>query len=690
NVRAAGLDGKGVLLGFADSGLDPLHPDFRDENGSRIEWYLDLSSTALGKHPELEAKFGSKGATANLGAIYSKADLDEAILGNLRLPIDSIGHGTHVAGIAASNGGGTAYVGVAPKAGLIAVRVTQSDDSLTEEDLLRAAEFIFDRATEMKKPVVVNLSLGSDFGPHDGSLLWEEKLAAFVGPDKPGRIIVAAAGNSGSIATEGIHQSVRVSAGGTVRVPIQTVGSLSGTVTVWVAMPYGSDLKVGLDVPGVPDWIHPIGRGEQWGRNEGDNFRTGVIYGPGSAANPVPEKSNGAVVLWAGNWTSTQDFAVTLEGTGMAELYLQAAGTLGRIRFAHPVREGTINLPADHPSILAVGCTVNRTSWKGIGGAPASFTTPTLDPTGLLSISTSGGTIANGDVCWFSSAGPNLFGNPKPDLLAPGAGVVASASERAPATSSRSIFSSSQCPKSDVDDKRCLILDATHGLSAGTSMSTPVVSGAAAVLLEADPTLTQPQMRAILQAGAKPIRGAAPFLDQAGAGEIHLQGAIDALLAEKTREVRLPSLRTSWMSANVDYVRADGAIPLSLLFQLRDEGEAPADGFAIERFVVSLRAGGRLLGNPVAQREGPGLFRVNTRIPAGLGGLDLQIDAAFDGSPVVAPRSLAIATDAWNRSFEAKLEGGCAATGLPLRNKTGNSICVTLGLLTFVIRRRRR
>ncbi len=67
-------------------------------------------------------------------------------------------------------------------------------------------QFLFDRADFMKKPIAVNLSLGSDFGPHDGTMAWEETLASYVGPGFPGHALVAAAGNSGDITSAPVHR----------------------------------------------------------------------------------------------------------------------------------------------------------------------------------------------------------------------------------------------------------------------------------------------------------------------------------------------------------------------------------------------------------------------------------------------------------------------------------------------------
>ncbi|MFH4180605.1 S8 family serine peptidase, partial [Acinetobacter baumannii] len=58
----------------------------------------------------------------------------------------------------------------------------------------------------------------------------------------------------------------------------------------------------------------------------------------------------------------------------------------------------------------------------------------------------------------------------------------------------------------------------------GTSMSAPIVSGAAALLLEANPRLTPGMVRMLLQYSAQPIPGANPF--EQGAGELNIEGAI--------------------------------------------------------------------------------------------------------------------------------------------------------------------
>jgi hypothetical protein len=183
-----------------------------------------------------------------------------------------------------------------------------------------------------------------------------------VGPDHPGRAIVAAAGNSGSIVETPIHQSVRVNEGARMRVPIRTSGADSGSVQVWITLRANARLAIGLDGPDG-EWIAPVSRGDQSGKNT-EQYNAGVIFGSAHEGSPIPASSRGGVVVWTGAWPAGT-YYITLEGSGMAELYMQGLGdaSLGGDRpayFASGVREGTINLPATHPSIIGVGCTVNR------------------------------------------------------------------------------------------------------------------------------------------------------------------------------------------------------------------------------------------------------------------------------------------------------------------------------------------
>jgi MYXO-CTERM domain-containing protein len=718
-----GADGKGVMVGVADTGLDVVNAEMRDEDGkSRVAWLLDLSLEPGGQHKELEEKFGIKDDSGKVvaGRVFDKADID-GLLEDIRsgacdekrgskcAPSDEIGHGTHVAGIAAASGAkGSKYGGVAPGADIVFVRVTRGkSEGIENDDLVRAVEFMFDRADADKRPLVANLSLGSDFGPHDGTFLWEQVIASYVGPDHPGRAIVAAAGNSGSIVETPIHQSVRVTEGARMRVPIRTSGAESGSVQVWITMRANADLAIGLDGPDG-EWIAPVRQGEQSGKNT-DDYNAGVIYGSQHEGSPIPASSRGAVAVWTGKWPSGT-YYITFEGSGMAELYMQGLGdaNLGGDRpayFASGVREGTVNLPATHPNIIGVGCTVNRPRWKSIAGADVGIQVPLLDAAGGLpaprSTSAHGDDespthrdLIDGEVCWFSSAGPTATGVPKPEIAAPGALVVSALSRTALPGTPGSVFTSPRCPLTPKgeQDKRCLQIDEGHGIAVGTSMSAPVVAGVVALLMQQDPTLTQDKVIALLQGGAHRFRGAAPFEDQSGPGEVDAVGALDALDQMRDPKLHLPSAATSWITLSSDYVPADGSTPVTAIVELRTaDGEHRGDMFDANRLVPHLLVDGKPFEpQPPMIRRGPGVWFYVWTPPPGLGGSRATFGATFDGQPIVAPRTVPIAVDRWNAAYPSEAKGsGCAAAPSSAPAAPWSAIVLGLAGLGAITRRRR-
>ncbi len=692
------VDGQGVIVGIADTGLDVSHPDFLDDGAiKRVAWLLDLSLKPVGLHPELEQKFGIRDANGALvaGAVLNADDMQLLYARGQKLPDDEVGHGTHVASLAAGGGGGGAYKGMARAATLVIARLTRSTgESIENDDLLRGAQFIFDRADFMKMPAVANLSLGSDFGPHDGSMLWERTLASYVGPDKPGRVIVAAAGNSGSIVTAPSHQTVRVTPGAQVRVPIETNGATKGGVQVWVNLrPTKGAMAIGLDGPDET-WISPVDEGTKRGRNQG-GYNAGVIFGSNVEGSPVQAGSRGAVVLWSGSWPRGR-YHVTLEGDGFADLYLQATGdaALRPAAFLGGVREGTVNLPAAHPAILAVGCTASRPKWTSIAKQPSGLLVPVLDEAGGYF---GGATreLEEGEVCWFSSAGPNADGVPKPQIAAPGAAIIGAMSRQAVPGNASSIFSTSNCPPipgTENRDPRCLQVDKGHGVSVGTSMSSPIVAGAVALLLERDPTLTQDGVTALLQAGAHRIRGAALFDDQAGPGELDVAGSIAVMEQLKDKRAALPSPDASWITLSSSYAAADGSRPITAIVELRADRsttERP-DLFELARLRAEVLFDGKLLEDaPTMRRHGPGVFSYSYTPPPGSGGSVLTFAATFDGGRVVAPKVIPIATDPWTARYPVRAEGGCATSGTA-ETRGGGPFVWALALAALGVGRRRR
>jgi len=716
-----GVDGSGALVGIVDTGVDFTLADFDDGTGhTRIQWMLDLTlasaappgSITPATYADLEAVYG--------GAVYSNTDIDN-LIGNAEENADvtdTVGHGTHVASIAAGNGGlGKKYVGIAPGADLIIARVTRdATDSLATDDVLTGVQFAFERADALRKPIAVNLSLGTDFGPHDGTMAWEETLASYVGPTHPGHALVVAAGNSGDITTQGVHASVFVPPGGTRSIPIACLyGGTDlggGQVQAWITMRGDANLSIGLESPSGT-WISPVGQSSVGVTPDSAPYTANVDNGASVSQGMIPTGSNSAIVLWNGRWAAGT-YNITLSanggGSGVADLWVEGSGDAvdgngNGVSFVDGVREGTINIPATSPGLIAVGCTVNRPSWTSIDNGFVSVALSPLDSRGgypLPDASTVLFSPTTGDTCWFSSAGPTVTGVQKPEISAPGGIVIGAMSGYAGTTGPYSIFNNPDCP-SVVDggppDPNCMQVDPTHAVAAGTSMSAPQAAGVAALLFEKDPTLTQDQILALLQAGAHQFRTGPPrFDDQGGPGEIDAQGSLDALDQMQNPANVLPSKAASWLTTSADELTADGSTPLTVIVELRtvlaDGVTHRADFFSSDRLAALVQLNGATLSTqPAIVRRGPGVWVYTVTPPAGLGAQTVTLGATFDGEPIVTPHTLAIATDVWTANYPSSAKGSCSLQGAPDASGTSKDSAwwTVAGLvLGAVLWRRRR
>jgi hypothetical protein len=284
---------------------------------------------------------------------------------------------------------------------------------------------------------------------------------------------------------------------------------------------------------------------------------------------------------------------------------------------------------------------------------------------------------------------------PKPEIAAPGALVISALSRTAKPGTAGSVFTNPSCPtaKSGKTDARCLQIDETHGIAVGTSMSSPVVAGVVALLLQKDPTLTQDKIVALLQAGAHRFRYAAPFGDQSGPGEVDAMGALDALDQMSNPTLQLPATDQSWVTLSADYVAADGSTPLTAIVELRTAGgQHRADFFDKGRLApVLLVDGVPFDGAPEIIRRGPGVWFFAWKPPAGLGGSRATFGATFDGVPIVATRTIPIAAASWSSEYPSHAGGSqCGVAGAGAGAGSGALAFPFAGALALVMARRRR
>jgi hypothetical protein len=188
-------------------------------------------------------------------------------------------------------------------------------------------------------------------------------------------------------------------------------------------------------------------------------------------------------------------------------------------------------------------------------------------------------------------------------------------------------------------------------------MSAPMVSGAIALILESHPELTQGQLRALLQAGARQPSGPIFEEQQVGPGELDLLGTLAALEAQDSPIQREPGT-ASRIALAASFIHPDPSLGLTGLLELRDDRDRVADGFDERRLSLAV-SGGSLSGKPT--RVAPGLYSFSAVAPEGSGGKELVLTLGFDGKSL-AQRRVPIGTDRWAAEGTAYAHGGCAAS----------------------------
>jgi subtilisin family serine protease len=518
-----GAIGRGVIVGLVDTGVDYRHPDFLIDatQQSRILFLWDQTSSG-GPAP------GTVGTTPfTYGTECTRAQLSAGQCAST----DVVGHGTHVLGTAAGDGSGTGnglpagqFAGVAPGADLIVVKTT-----FYSSDVVDGVNYIFSRAAQLGRPAVVNLSLGAQWGPHDGTLPEEEELDSLEGP---GRIVVAAVGNSGDnrnttapppAPTDRVHAEAAVPAPGqqvdfALTVPAyapapgnnndflvpQLWYAASDTVAITVIRPDGSTVSSG-----------PTGSATVTEDSAGGQII--IANGPATGVALTPDHL-GFVVL--GDYAGTNPPAPgvwTIRVTGVAahsgrpmHLWL-SEGTLGTTGDITGVTFGPrsansylIGTPATATRVIAAAAYTTRLRWQDVDGQTEAYVAPPR----------------LGDLAAFSAPGPRRDGVLKPDLSAPGQGIASTLSSAAPVPRER------------------IVADNRHWILEGTSMAAPFVTGAVALLLERNPRLTPEAARALLVGAARadsftthPYDGGPDLSPNAswGYGKLDVPGALNAL-----------------------------------------------------------------------------------------------------------------------------------------------------------------
>ena len=465
--------GCGVVVGVQDIGFDLTHPNFysADMSKYRIKALWDqLSRDTIG-------------STLYVGRDYVGRD---ALL-ELKHPIDgeTQTHGTHTAGIAAGSGAEgdgvvSPYRGMACDADLVLVDNAADNASLIDpKDYYKFTyatdalgfKYIFDYAERMHQPCVINFSEGSSQDFHGYDQLYYELLAKLIGP---GRIIVSSAGNDGA-RNSYIHKNIgkeRAGAfimGNEKRFSCTAKSKQTFTFRISVYDNVASPQIVDISTVNVC--------------NAQDSLLTDSLLVGG-------KKYKWRVLAYPNSYDTSEtayDFQLSSPSKlgDSPQVSLQVMGRDADIElyrmsgymFPHsldPMLDAgdcryTIFSPSSSPDVICVGSTSYRTQFVNYLGEKKVY------DSGQKGIRSS-----------FSAMGPTLDGRIKPDVMAPGQNIISSYSTffiNNPKNVNASV-------KSDVRHFEYNDRIYAWNANAGTSMSAPVVTGAIALWLQADPTLT--------------------------------------------------------------------------------------------------------------------------------------------------------------------------------------------------------
>lgn len=257
------LTGKGVLVAVLDSSIDFYNENFRNADGStRIVALWDQSL-----EPDAEAGFVPPEGYKT-GVEFTKEQIDEALsLGNeaearrLIPTVDVSGHGTAVAGILAASGTAEEPFrkGVAAEASLLIVKLgAQRENAFPRTtEIMRGVTYALRKARELQMPLVINLSFGNTYGDHRGNSLLERFLdnAAEIGRTS----VVVGSGNEGAT---GGHAEGVLKSGQTERIEFAVAEyERSLNVQLWkyyqdvyevtLITPDGERIEIPMNMPGA-------------------------------------------------------------------------------------------------------------------------------------------------------------------------------------------------------------------------------------------------------------------------------------------------------------------------------------------------------------------------------------------------------------------------------------------------------
>lgn len=462
-----GLNGAGILVGDVDTGLDFDHGDFKDAGGlTRAITIWDQTVAAV--NPPAPYTYGREWTAAEInGGLCTETDVN--------------GHGQHCMGIIAGDGSQTGgavpaytYVGMAPMADIIEIKTDLSDTHI-----LDGVAYFMAKATALGKLAVCNLSLGSQFGPHDGTSDFETGLNALTGP---GKIITVSAGNDRGT---NWHAGFTVPAGGdsakfnvtsTTNLPLgNPTAAIDGyyssldNYNIYLRGPSATNPIIGPVTPGTSNAAYP---GTLLPTSANVYVENGLfVSATGDKEVYIEVTRTSSTHPVAGTWT-IYFVPVAAPVNGRVDMWKFYSGAGTTTFTLKNTNERLVSEPGNAAQVITTAAWETKNSWVDCGSRNVSYSGPA--PIGAIAT--------------FSSPGPSRNGAQKPDIAAPGMGIG----------SARSFDLTINCGTT----ASALLNDLNHIINQGTSMAAPHVAGAAALLMQKYGAMTPAQVKTYLNSHA--------------------------------------------------------------------------------------------------------------------------------------------------------------------------------------------
>lgn len=544
--------GKGVICGIVDNGMDPNHINFRGEDGkSRVAWLAQMTPNM--NTGEVDEKFyGNNPADIVGGKDIATFTTDDA----------TTFHGSHTMGTMAGGYRGTATVATGDR--LTGVTVGTMDNpyygmaynsdiavgcgDLYDAIIAYGVDHILEYAAYKKQPKVINLSLGSNSGAHDGKGMINQYFDEVAKLDNA--IICVSAGNEGdkkialsktlTVDDNTVQTFILgedMSAYGYGFLNYGNIGIYSkdeSPLEIQAVIFNKSRGRVVQRYPLTIDLANP-GYGQYWVSSaeyqQDSSDKVDEIFaryfngyvGLGWMYDEDSGRFNAIIDYYAENSESgnaTGNYVLGFIVTGKEGQRVDCFGdglfssmtNFGIDGWDDGMCNGTISDMATGNSILVVGSYDTRKDWAALDGG----------------IYHPGYEITEGDISMFSSYGTLIDGRNLPHVCAPGAIIMSSYNNY--------YVTAGSAPVSSVTAE---VVEGDHsnywGWSIGTSMASPHVAGSIALWLEADPTLTLTDVKDIVERTAvkdEAVLAADPV--QAGAGKFSAYEGLKEVIRRAT------------------------------------------------------------------------------------------------------------------------------------------------------------